>query len=81
MYGDIGSCRKCGAQIKWIRTKAGKNMPVNTTFVDYKRVPGGKERIVTPDGEVVAGERCRSDERPDGYGFISHFATCTGYRR
>lgn len=55
-------------------------MPVDPVFVDYKQVEGGKERIVKPDGTVVAGERCDASEA-DGYGYISHFATCTGYRK
>lgn len=65
----------------WIRTKAGKNMPVDPTFVDYKATSGGKERVVTPAGDVVAGERCKATEKPDGYGYISHFATCAGYKK
>lgn len=56
-------------------------MPVDPTFVDYRIVPGGKERIVTPEGDVVAGERCKATDQPDGYGYISHFATCPKYRR
>jgi len=61
----------------WVRTKAGKNMPVNPGLVNYKAVAGGKERIVTPEGSVVVGERVRAEEA-DGYGYISHFATCHG---
>ena len=45
-----------------------------------EELAGGKERIVTPGGDVVAGERCKAGEA-DGYGYISHFATCPGYRR
>lgn len=40
----------------------------------------GKEKIVTPDGEVVAG-RILVGERGDGAGYISHFASCKKYRR
>lgn len=50
-------------------------MPVNPELIDYKAASGGKERIVTPSGVVVAGERCRAEEA-DGVGYISHFATC-----
>ncbi len=78
--GNFGQCRTCGARIVWIRTKAGKNMPVDPQFVDYKKVQNGKERIVLPSGEVVAGERCKAGEA-DGYGYISHFATCPGYKK
>lgn len=78
--GNFGQCRTCGARIVWIRTKAGKNMPVDPQFVDYKKVQNGKERIALPSGEVVAGERCKAGEA-DGYGYISHFATCPGYKK
>ena len=73
---SFGFCRSCGKQILWIRTKSGKNMPVDPTFVNFKKVDGGKERIVLPNGEVIAGERCEADDNPDGHGYISHFATC-----
>ena len=36
---------------------------------------GRKERIVTQDGRVIAGEKS-SPEVADGIGYISHFATC-----
>ena len=49
--GNFGQCRTCGARIMWIKTKSGKNMPVDPQFVDYRKVAGGKERIVTP-GEM-----------------------------
>lgn len=39
-----------------------------------------KEKIVTPDGEVVTG-RIMVGERGDGAGYISHFASCKKYRR
>lgn len=71
----FGNCRNCGDRILWIWTAAGKNMPVNPELISYRAVPGGKERIVTQDGRVVAGEKC-SPEVADGIGYISHFATC-----
>ena len=50
-------------------------MPVDPNLINYREVPGGKERIVTPNGMVIAGERSNPDEA-DGVGYISHFATC-----
>ena len=75
--GQFSQCNRCGARIMWVKTKAGKNMPVDPQFVDFKKIKGGKERLVLPNGEVVAGERCKAKEA-DGYGYISHFATCPG---
>lgn len=71
----FGNCRNCGDRILWIRTAAEKNMPVNPELISYRAVPGGKERIVTQGGRVIAGEKC-SLEVADGIGYISHFATC-----
>lgn len=50
-------------------------MPVNPDFVNYKK-DGGKDRIVLASGEVVAGTIVRNPEESDGYGYVSHFATC-----
>lgn len=74
---NFGTCRVCRSRIMWVKTRSGKNMPVNPELVDYKEVSGGKERIVTPKGTVIAGEKANPKEA-DGYGYISHFATCAG---
>ena len=71
----FSNCKKCGNRILWLRTPAGKNMPVDPNLINYREVPGGKERIVTPNRLVIAGERSNPDEA-DGVGYISHFATC-----
>lgn len=60
--GQFSQCNRCGARIMWVKTKAGKNMPVDPQFVDFKKIKGGKERLVLPSGEVVAGERCKARE-------------------
>lgn len=72
--GSFGSCSGCGQRIIWIKTTAGKNMPCNPTLVNY--TTGGKERIVTPQGTVVAGTIAENAAVADGTGYISHFATC-----
>jgi len=76
----FGVCRNCGKQILWIKTKAGKNMPVDHTFVNYRKNPGGKDRIVLPSGDVIACDANVSVEEADGYGYVSHFATCKNRR-
>lgn len=77
---SFGTCRNCGKRIVWIRTAAGKNMPCNPELISYKALSDGKERIVTPDGEVVAAEKVERDGA-DGIGYISHFATCPRHKR
>lgn len=72
-YGTAGMGKK-------VRMKSGKNMPVDMALHNYKKDSTGKEKIVTPDGEVVTG-RILVGEHGDGAGYISHFASCKKYRR
>lgn len=51
-------------------------MPVDPAFVNFKRNPEGKDRIVLPSGDVIACEANADVNEADGYGYISHFATC-----
>lgn len=75
-HGNYGYCPKCKKQVIWIRTPAGKNMPCNSEIKYYKEEAGGKDRIVLPNGQVVAGTILKGPEFADGYGYTSHFATC-----
>ena len=66
-----------------VKTKAGKNMPVDPTMISYRRPRAGvkaKEKIVTPEGEVVCADKV-SSESAEGFGYISHFATCKARNR
>lgn len=38
------------------------------------------EKIVTPEGEVVCADKV-SSESAEGFGYISHFATCKARNR
>lgn len=38
-------------------------MPVDPQFVDFKKIKGGKERLVLPNGEVVAEKDARRKKR------------------
>lgn len=73
---NLGQCRYCRRRIRYLKMQSGKTMPVDETLVSYKSVPGGKDRIVTLDGNVVACEVNVGTKELDGYGYISHFATC-----
>lgn len=79
----FGTCAYCGRRIMWIRTKAGKNMPVDPEMISYRRPEAGKkatDKIVTQTGEVVCADRVMSSQA-EGTGYISHFATCPKRRR
>lgn len=70
----MAKCKACGADIIWIKTASGKNMPVNAQKIPYKRdFTNGKLNLVCPDGRVVKADL---DLESDEYGHESHFATC-----
>lgn len=71
---SMNKCKSCGAQIVYVPLTSGKTMPCNARLVDYYPTEGGRQRIVTPDGRVVAAEFAGCGEGKVGY--ISHFATC-----
>lgn len=74
--GNFAKCRRCGKQIMFIKMKSGKSMPVDSTFVNFRMNSGGKDRIVLTSGEVIACDANVDSSSADGYGYISHFATC-----
>lgn len=78
----MATCRLCGAEIRWIRTKGGAKMPCNPEKVYYRLNGSLNERIVTSKGEVIT---CRTMNphtdnirQADGWGYVPHFATCRG---
>lgn len=71
----FSQCRKCGARIIFVRMKSGKSMPVNPNFVNFRR-DGGKDRIVLANGEVTSGTIVTDPGEAQGFGYVSHFATC-----
>jgi len=76
--GNFGRCRSCGKQIVWVRTSNGKNMPCDPEIHTYRiQTHGGKDKIVTPNGKVYSAEIVATGTPgADGFGYISHFATC-----
>lgn len=73
-------CRACGAEIGFIKTIAGKTMPVDAYGIHFIPDPLATEVFVTEDGNVKRGRRITEDTAPlEGkpeIGYISHFATC-----
>ncbi len=73
----MAMCRGCGARIDWIRTKAGKMMPVDPAAIMV--IEGeGREVFVTDEGENITGRRALPEEenRDLPVGFVPHWATC-----
>ena len=73
----IVQCNSCRAEIIWIKTPAGKNMPVDATASDS----GTVEIVNYPDARIhnkydaevarIAGKKL----------YTSHFATCPNARQ
>ena len=69
-------CRGCGKDIAFIRTKAGKSMPVDPEAVEFIQA-GGPNTYVMIDGSIQRGREPKHDEEEKTkIGYRSHFATC-----
>lgn len=71
----MSRCRGCGAEIDWIRTRAGKNMPVDPEPV-FVAVDDGADVFVTDEGEVIHGREVPANDGSAEVAFVSHWATC-----
>lgn len=77
MAGSYGICKACKKQILWIKTVSGKSMPCDPLVHLYWAKEKAAGKIVTPNGEVVSCELTGDPNAATGYGYISHFSTCT----
>lgn len=48
------TCKRCGAKIKFLKTKAGKWLPVDPTPRLFWSNPDGKEKVMLQSGEVIS---------------------------
>ncbi len=70
------NCRSCGANIKWVKTQRGKNMPIDVESIDPAAASDG-DFIVSQDGQVIKVGSERAPEIDTNKTWhISHFATC-----
>ena len=74
----VRRCRICGEPILFIRTTAGKPMPVNAEPDYYIPSPAGDRAYVTDTGEVVWGFLAGDAAEDAVKGYTSHFANCPG---
>jgi hypothetical protein len=74
---EMPRCKACGAPIWFIRTTAGKTMPVNEQPVPFVPVEGGRRSYLTEDGVMHRGRDWKAGENAYyDMGYVSHFATC-----
>ena len=70
-------CRGCGAPLEWIKTAAGKSMPVDPEPV-FVVEGDGPDSFITDEGEVIRGRAARPEEENNGLpvAFVPHWKTC-----
>ena len=74
-------CRSCGRSIIWVETINGNAAPCDYPAKPYITGQGLlNDKIVTTKGVVLFGtfidRTMPAHIEPDGYGYVSHFATC-----
>ena len=75
MDGETTYCRKCGRMIRFIRTKRGKLMPVDSfSFNVVPREHGGL--YFTEDGGTIRGATVSQPGPMTVKAWQSHFGTC-----
>lgn len=72
---NTAKCRACGAEIMFIKTIAGKTMPVDAKSLYFVPDASGTPYVLI-DGTVGRGLAASQDEPGAKIGYISHFATC-----
>lgn len=75
-------CKGCLQEIDWIRTAAGKSMPIDPEPV-FVIEGEGKDLFYTEEGEQLRGRAARPDEvitkeakLETPLGFVPHWKTC-----
>jgi succinylglutamate desuccinylase len=66
-------CKSCNAKIDFIKTTAGKWMPVDPDYVDYEDAENG-DVLITDGGVVYTVDHQKNYTSVSGR--VSHFATC-----
>ena len=71
------TCRACGAEIVWRRTKSGKPAPLDPALKYISGSGRGKRLfLIGDDGASVQGFECNPNEKGAHSGRVNHFATC-----
>ena len=74
------TCRKCGAELIRVKTIYGKSILCNAEETYYIQEQGGNDRIVTPNGIVLACTLLDAENddlsEATGYGYVPHRRVC-----
>ena len=72
----MGRCKYCGAEIDWIRTPEGENIPVNPVPVFVTEHSIG-DVFYTDEGRKITGNISKAPiPRYMEVGFVPHIRTC-----
>ncbi len=67
----MATCRSCNAEIIWVKTAKGKNMPIDAEELEH--LNGGDRAFTIFDRE---GNSMRVEPGETVVGHLSHFGTC-----
>ena len=68
----MSQCKSCGANIKWVKTMRGKNMPVDEDSVGVSDCEDG-DLLITESGRTF---RVGEQNPPQELLYVSHWSTC-----
>lgn len=68
----VSQCRACNADIIWVMTDGGKNIPCDPDLRRGEEVPG--KPLITSAGEVLRAPKASHT------GYLPHFQTCPATR-
>lgn len=69
---SMGRCKSCAAPVRWVKTSAGRNMPLD----DYQVEGGSISLERNHELDWVAVVHPLADVDPQELGYRSHFASC-----
>ena len=72
----MARCRSCGAEIIWVKTRAGRDMPCDPGLIPFWAKLKAKDKVVTQEGDVVSCLLEGDPQEITGVGRVPHWATC-----
>jgi hypothetical protein len=72
---NLGTCRKCGQTVRWVKTTSGKNQPLD---IDPVTVPGRGNVILIDGVSHYVKNDDREATRASHDIYEAHFSTCKG---
>ena len=71
-------CRYCSAEIIFVRTLSGREMPCNSTLTEVWAHDKGKHTAIGNDGRTFKCSLTRVAFRESEYAYVVHWSECPG---